>query len=105
MRRLVLMMLLVVVGFGAAAFAQETTATVTGVVTDQTGAVLPGVAVTLKNANTELARTVVTNEGGLYTASLLPIGVYGVTVQPSRFPPVKLRNVHLHVHQRHQLNP
>src|SRR5258708_1797462 len=104
MRRLVLMMLLVVVGFGAAAFAQETTATVTGVVTDQTGAVLPGVAVTLKNANTELARTVVTNEVGLYTASLLPIGVYEVTFELSGFQPVRLRNVTLHVNDRQQLN-
>ena len=38
--------------WGAAAVAQETTATVTGTVSDQTGAVLPGVAVIARNTAT-----------------------------------------------------
>src|SRR5207302_2846841 len=68
------------------------------------GAVLPGVSVTLKNTNTELARTVVTNESGLYTASLLPIGVYEVTFELSGFQPATMRNVTLHVNDRQQLD-
>ena len=84
MRRLWLMMLLVA-ALGAAASAQETTGTITGVTTDQSGAVLPGVTVTVKNTGTGLTRTVVTNEAGIYTAGLLPIGAYEVTFELSGF--------------------
>jgi hypothetical protein len=104
MRRLVLMILLVVAGVAATASAQETTATITGVVTDQTGAVLPGVTITLKNTNTDLSRTVVTNESGLYTAALLPNGEYEVTFELSGFQPVTMRNIALHVNDRQKLD-
>jgi len=50
--------------------------------------VLPGVSVTIKHLNTSAVRTVVTNETGLYTASLLPIGAYEVTFELSGFQPV-----------------
>jgi hypothetical protein len=97
-------MVLLAAAVSAAAAAQDTTGTITGSVTDQTGAVLPGVSITLKNANTELSRTVVTNENGSYTATLLPIGTYEVTFQLQGFQQVTLRNVALHVNDRLQLN-
>src|SRR5436190_2639443 len=103
MRRLMLMMLLVGT-IAAAAAAQETTATITGVVTDQTGAVVPGVTVTLKNTNTDLARSTVTNGAGLYTATQLPIGTYEVSFDVSGFQPVTFRSVVLHVNDRQQLD-
>ena len=103
MRRLLLMMLLAA-AVSTAASAQETTGTITGSVTDQTGAVLPGVSITLKNTNTDLARTIVTNENGSYTATLLPIGTYEVTFQLQGFQQVTLRNVTLHVNDRLQLD-
>src|SRR5437763_13998683 len=99
MRRLSLMMLLVA-ALGAAASAQETTGTITGVTSDQSGAVLPGVSVTIKNTNTNISRMVVTNETGLYTASLLPVGAYELTFELSGFQTVTLRNIDLHVHDR-----
>ena len=83
MRRLGLMMLLVAT-LHVVASAQETTGTITGVTSDQTGAVLPGVSVTIKNTNTGTSRTVVTNEAGFYTASLLPVGAYEVTLRAVR---------------------
>ena len=60
MRRLGLMMLLAA-AMCVAASAQETTGTITGTTTDQTGGVLPGVSVTVKNTETGTTRTVVTN--------------------------------------------
>ncbi|HKB11638.1 MAG TPA: carboxypeptidase-like regulatory domain-containing protein, partial [Vicinamibacterales bacterium] len=84
--------------------AQETTGTITGTTTDQTGAVLPGVSVTLKNTDTGILRTVVTNEAGLYSASLLPIGQYEITFELQGFQSVTLRNVALHVNDRLQLD-
>jgi len=103
MRRFGLMML-TVAALSAAAAAQETTGTITGIATDQTGGALPGVAVTVKNTDTGIARTIVTNEAGFYTASLLPIGQYEVTFELQGFQSVTLRNVVLHVNDRLQLD-
>jgi hypothetical protein len=103
MRRLGLMMLLVAT-LHVVASAQETTGTITGVASDQSGAVLPGVSVTIKNLNTSAVRTVVTNQAGLYTASLLPIGAYEVTFELSGFQTVTLRNIDLHVNDRLKLD-
>ena len=103
MLRLGVMVLLAGLFCGTAA-AQETTGTITGTTTDQSGAVLPGVSVTLKNTDTGIVRTVVTNEAGLYTASLLPIGQYEVVFELQGFQSVTLRNVTLHVNDRLQLD-
>src|SRR3954452_16139142 len=103
MRRLGLTMLLATVLCGTA-WAQETTGTITGTTTDQTGSVLPGVTVTVKNADTGAARSVVTNEAGVYTASLLPIGGYEVVFELQGFQTVTMKSVTLHVNDRLQLD-
>jgi hypothetical protein len=103
MRRLGLMMLLTAT-LHVVASAQETTGTITGVASDQTGAVLPGVSVTIKNTNTGISRTFVTNEAGLYTGSLLPVGAYEVTFELSGFQSVTLKNIDLHVNDRLRLD-
>jgi len=103
MRSLALMMLLAGV-LGGTASAQETTGTITGTTTDQTGAVLPGVTVTVRNIDTAIVRSVVTSESGAYTASLLPIGGYEVTFELQGFQTVTLKNITLHVNDRLQLD-
>ncbi len=55
-----------------------TTGNIAGVVTDNTGAVLPGVTVTITGQNLQGARTAVTNERGEYTLSLIPPGQYRI---------------------------
>ena len=52
-----------------------------GTVTDSSGAVLPGVTVTVTNLDTGLERSIVTNEKGLYRAPLLPLGNYRVVAE------------------------
>src|SRR5262245_20900170 len=54
----------------------QSTAQVSGTVRDQSGAVLPGVEVTMTQTATGLARSVVTNETGSYVLPNLPIGPY-----------------------------
>ena len=54
----------------------QSTAQVSGTVTDQSGAVLPGVEVTVRQTDTGLTRTAVTNETGSYVLTNLPIGPY-----------------------------
>src|SRR5438105_3117674 len=103
MRRLGLMMLLAA-AMCVAASAQETTGTITGITTDQTGGVLPGVSVTIKNTETGTTRTVVTNDTGTYTVPLLPIGVYEVAFQLQGFENLTLRDIALHVNDRLQIN-
>jgi hypothetical protein len=103
MRRLGLLILLTALTCGAAA-AQETTGTITGVTTDSTGGVLPGVTVTLKNASTGALRTVVTNESGIYTASGLPVGTYEITFELQGFQSATQPGVALHVNDRLQID-
>src|ERR1043166_949725 len=69
----------------ALAFAQVTTADIVGRVTDTSGAVLPGVAVTVTNEGTHDVRSVPTNESGDFVFNLLPIGTYTVKVELQGF--------------------
>ena len=103
MRRLGLMLLFAVV-IRLTAAAQETTGTITGVTTDSTGGVLPGVTVTLKSVNTGAVRSVVTNEAGIYIASGLPVGTYEVTFELQGFQSATQRNITLHVNDRLQID-
>jgi len=54
------------------------TASIVGTVKDPSGAVLPGVSITIKNTGTGLTRELITNETGDYTVPLLPIGTYEI---------------------------
>ena len=80
--------------------AQETTATVTGTVTDQSGGVLPGVTVALKHLPTGRVFDGVTNTEGGYLISLLPIGTYEATFTLSGFQSRIVRGVTLAVNDR-----
>ena len=64
---------------------QETRATLTGLITDQTGAVVPDVAIKVVNANTGATVQVKSNNQGAYTAPFLQPGVYTVSVQMAGF--------------------
>ena len=61
--------------FAQAAWAQNT-ASISGGVRDQSGAVLPGVDVTVTNTATGISRGAVTSETGSYTLTNLPVGPY-----------------------------
>jgi len=62
----------------ASALAQTNTGRITGTVTDPTGAVIPGVEITVRNPATGLSRNTVSNESGNYQVPLLPPAVYEV---------------------------
>lgn len=65
--------------------AQQPTAALTGVVTDQTGAVIAGATVTATNKSTNLSRTTTTNGEGVYAISSLPVGEYSVKILSNGF--------------------
>jgi Carboxypeptidase regulatory-like domain/TonB dependent receptor len=76
--------LLVSMLFSADAAAQAT-AQISGSITDGSGAVLPGVTVTVTQAETGIARTTVTNEVGAYVLPNLAIGPYRLEASLSGF--------------------
>lgn len=75
------------------AYAQSSTATLSGVVLDEAGAVIPAVNITLLNLSTAWQRHATTNDEGNYVVPLLPPGRYHVTAQRNGFGTVEVRNV------------
>jgi carboxypeptidase family protein len=65
--------------------AQSTFAALTGTITDSSGAVLPGVTITITNSRTETTRTVVTDKIGNYLLPNLDAGEYVVTTALTGF--------------------
>src|SRR5947207_15759214 len=64
---------------------QITTGTIQGTVTDANGAIVPGANVEIKNLDTNLLRTLTTDDGGRFVALALPPGPYSVTVSKQGF--------------------
>jgi predicted porin len=63
----------------------QTGASLSGVVTDQTGAALRDVAVTIKDIDTGATRTITTDGGGHYQASSLPLGRFEIRAAKQGF--------------------
>jgi hypothetical protein len=91
---------ILLVGIPAIILAQETTATVTGTVSDDTGGVLPDVVVVLTHITTGRTFERTTSNEGFYAAPLLPIGEYALTFSLSGFQPLTVRGVRVSVNDR-----
>ena len=85
--------------------AQQLTATLSGVVTDSSGAVIPNATVTVTQTTTNAIRTVQTDASGTYAVTSLPAGTYNVSVSSSGFETYVAKNVVLNVAERRGLNP
>jgi len=78
--------------------AQTQTGTITGVVTDEQGAVMPGVTVSIQSpALIGGTRTAVTNSTGSYLFSQLPPGLYSVVFQLSGFSTIRMEEIDVRV--------
>src|SRR5215831_11444623 len=103
---------LVVVGFVLActfflsgqAYAQVSGATLSGTVTDATGALIPGVTISIKNRATGITRNVTTDEAGFYSTPNLQAGNYDITATQVGFSTVMQSNIELTVGAQQQLN-
>jgi hypothetical protein len=80
-----LLILLAALAMQAYASAQVTTGSLTGIVTDPSSARVPGVTLTLTNADTLVALTATTNQAGEYTFPLLQSGSYVLTAEKDGF--------------------
>src|SRR5258708_28044615 len=81
--RFVSVLLLLLAGIGAES--QTPTATLSGVVRDSTGAVVPQVKITLKNSAKGTARVSTTGGDGSYTFSNIEPGTYGLPAEHDGF--------------------
>ena len=98
-RRLVpfaaLTFLAAVLGFSPAtpASAQTTNGAIAGIVSDAQGGVLPGVTLTLRNTDTGLTRSVVTEADGRYRFGALPPGRYEARAELQAFGTVEVTDI------------
>ena len=93
-KRFVAFLIAVLVAAGAGvATAQERFGGLTGIVTDASGAVLPGATVTITSKNTGAARTLVTGGDGLYSVPDLDPGKYSMVVELSGFSKVSFDDI------------
>ncbi len=77
--------------------AQKITGSVTGLVSDDTGAAVAGATVTITSEQTGASRSVTTNSDGDFTIAELNPGAYVILVTKQGFKKVETRNVEVHV--------
>jgi hypothetical protein len=92
MMRVLAAVLVVLVTAGTAA-AQTFRGSINGIVTDQTGAILPGAAVKATNEATGLSYSTTSSTAGAFTLADLPLGDYTIVVSQTGFETVTIRNV------------
>jgi len=89
---------LLFLAFDRAASAQTGTATINGQVTDESGAVLPGVTVTAMSPALQVPQVIsATDQEGRYRLTPLPIGTYSVTFELAGFKTVRREEIRLTV--------
>jgi len=85
--------------FATYATAQQATAKIVGTITDQQGAVVPGVKVTVTNTATNVSTETITDKGGFYQALDLPIGTYKIVARHEGFRAVEVTTAPLEINQ------
>jgi len=88
-----------------AAQTQITTGVIWGTVADTSGAVVPGVDVVVRNVDTNLARSLVTDSNGRFVALQLPPGRYTLTFKLAGFATLVQEDIPLTVGQSVQIAP
>src|SRR5258708_5764752 len=84
--------------------AQTDQGSITGVVDDSSGAVIPNAQVTATNIDTGLALEAKSNSSGVFVFSPLKIGNYTVSATSTGFQTVSHENLHLDIQQRLNVN-
>ena len=96
--------LLLLLSFSVNGFAQVNTSSLTGLVTDSSGAVTAEAVVTVTNKATNVSQTTKTDSSGYYTFATLPVGTYSVSVELQGFKKALRESVTLEVGQKARLD-
>src|SRR5215210_1275828 len=89
------LMLAIQLGPAMPARAQIANAVITGIVTDAQGGVLPGVTITVRNAESGVTRTIITETNGRYRLGGLPPGRYNLMAELQGFAAIDVRDITL----------
>jgi len=90
--------------FGAALLFGQATGSISGSITDATGAAVPGVKVTVLSPSTGSTREGTTDQAGHYIVPLLGVGEYTVRAEVSGFQPAEATNVRLQVDEQREID-
>ena len=85
-------------------FAQEFRATITGTVTDPSGAAIPKAEIEVRNTETSAVTTAGANDAGIYTVPFLLPGTYTVTATSNGFKRALRENLELHAGDKVQVD-
>jgi hypothetical protein len=97
-------LLLLILGVTIVALAQSTNATISGVIVDPSGKVIPGATIEILNDATGMRYSGETNDAGIYVVSILPPGQYRVLVSKLGFKTLIKPGVTLNVQSAVALN-
>jgi Carboxypeptidase regulatory-like domain len=98
------LMFLLALAVPKSAFAQGITGSIIGTVTDPSGAVITGARVTVRQAETNAAKTVTTSDAGTYTVTQLQPGHYTVRVEKAGFKAQEQKGITLAIDQTAVIN-
>src|SRR5687767_8846252 len=101
MRTLIVVVLLTVV---TAVVWADVTGTITGIVTDPSGAVVPNAEVVAVNTGTNAQFRVMSDQQGAYFLRALPVGVYNLTTTIAGFKKFETRDIRLQVNEVVRVN-
>lgn len=107
MRRLYVLLFVVVLSAGlcGTAWTQEVTGSIVGTVTDSKGGVVPGATIIITNLDQNVVvRTLKTDAQGGYSAALLPVGRYTLTVEATSFKKTAQTGIQLDVNETLTIN-
>lgn len=104
MKQVLLLLMAVLAAVQGPAPAQVASATLSGTVLDESGAVAPDVAITARDESTGFTRSALTGAEGAYVIGELPPGVYTVTAQKTGFRTTTGEHVVLEVNQKAHLD-
>ena len=96
--------LLATLSLTLAAYGQTSTASISGVVRDPSGGIVPGVTVIAKHDSTGQTRQAQTGAAGNYTITNLPIGGYTISANASGFKTTVISGTTLQVNQQAQID-
>ncbi len=99
MKRKVFLLAIMLLSFSLIAFAQTSRGTVTGTITDPSGAVIPGATIDLLNKATNQTRTTVSNDSGVYRFDAIDLGNYDLTIKSGGFKQVTNAGIQIQANQ------
>jgi hypothetical protein len=95
---------LLLIALSTVTFGQTTNATLSGTVSDTSGALIPGVSIKATNNGTGIVNMTLTNEAGAYNFASLQTGTYTITVELPGFQTQTLTNFALGLSQQVRQN-